>query len=221
MNMQRITRAQAPAGGAGTLLLCLVICLFPGGCAVDRGLEDRGVLKRLEKAENAIALKQLTTPYKKSAYYQYQQILKKHPGNEAALLGLSDLVELYLEWALRAMEESRFQQASLWVERAAGVLPEHPNLEPVQRRLAHLREAQRERHPLQAAGLRQRSAQLEAQLHELGAAAHSKKAEVIIQAPNDSDGRWIYQIMNQAGETGRLSATFRFSSEPSVTLIFK
>lgn len=217
---RRITRAAA--GGLRALLVSLA-CLLPGGCAMERLTEKElwEIQSRLDEAEEAIARDRLTTPFAQSAYFQYLQILEKHPDNQEALLGLADLVEHYLAWALKAMMDGQFEQAGTWLTRATTVLPGHPNLKAAQRRLEQLRTARRERHPLTLAQLREKGARLEQRLLELGLRARRQGAEVIIRAPDDSDGRWVYQVMNGDGKAGRMSATFLRDASPSVTLIYR
>ena len=214
-------------------LVCLLVLLhYLIGCATSppdeaavgaignaKELQQQQIQFFLEQARRALAMDHLTTPFEKSAHYYYLQVMKLQPLDEAARLGLSDLVERYLEWALETAEGGRFEQAAAYLAQAVALEPEHPNIEPVKKRVAYLQQAQRDHHPLTLARLSQRSQSMERKLSELGRKAERLDAEIIIYAPSDQDGRWIYQVMNAAAQTRRLSAILRLHQVPLVTLI--
>ena len=81
--------------------------------------EDTQVLERIAKLQEMAAKSfkkdLLTTPDRKNAYYFYQQILLLDPDNEPAKVGLDQIVERYLAWAVDAAYKKQPAKARSYI----------------------------------------------------------------------------------------------------------
>ena len=74
-------------------------------------------------------------------------------------------------------------------------------------------------HRLDNRQLAARSGELIAQLRSIAAEAKEAKAFVLITAPNDVLGRWIYAQMQEASGEQRLRASIEISDQSAVRLV--
>ena len=77
----------------------------------------------------------LITPDRESAYYFYQQILLLDPDNEPAKVGLDQIVERYLAWAVDAAYKKQPAKARSYIARSNLVDKTHPSIEPTVRQV--------------------------------------------------------------------------------------
>ena len=141
--MKKITKTDAflPLITLSTLAL-LFGCVSQKTSTVhisEQKKEDPQVLERIEKLQE-MAIKSfkkdlLTTPDKKNAYYFYQQILLLDPDNEPAKVGLDQIVERYLAWAVDAAYKKQPAKARSYIARSNLVDKTHPSIEPTSRQV--------------------------------------------------------------------------------------
>ncbi|WP_421866315.1 hypothetical protein [Motiliproteus sp.] len=72
---------------------------------------------------------------------------------------------------------------------------------------------------LQPQALKSRSPAMKALLAQLADRIQAEQARVIIEAPSDPQGRWIYQQLNQRHEEYRIRANLRLASKPAIRLL--
>ncbi len=168
----------------------------------------------LEEARVAFASNRLTTPNEDNAYFRYLQVLAIDPDNAAAEDGINAIVEQYLSWAIDNAREGRFSKAANYVGKASSVDPEHPNIAPVIRLINDSRQQGDRTFRLDRTALRNRAVDpdtFEAIVQEI----LRGESFVIIRAPDDASGRWLYQQLNNLTST-RVQASLEIGIPPAV-----
>ena len=89
----------------------------------------------LEKAQQALSQDDLLYPKEASAYDYFSLILKLNPINENAKRGLEQVVERYVELAIRAINQRLLNRARSMLDRAKLVDKNHPSILPTERQL--------------------------------------------------------------------------------------
>ena len=160
----------------------------------------------LDDAQTAWAGRRLTSPPHDNALDRYRQVLAFLPDDPRALAGLEQITESLFAQAMAAAELQDRREAERLLAEAETVVPDHRGASRVAARVEHLLHSARERIPLDAAKLETRSDELASRLRALGARAKEGDLLVVITAPRDDLGRWIYQQMNAAPPNRRLRA---------------
>lgn len=179
---------------------------------------EREIQHLLAGAATALAADRLTAPPEDCAYYRYVRVLALDPGNADAGIGISDIVERYLNLALREAESRRFGRARHYLNSARSVDDSHPNIEAVTRQIEELERAHSTRYKLPPDGLESKSVAVAARLREIGREIARRGATIVITARSDSEGRWIYQQLNEVTGT-RVRAQLQLGTPPSVELL--
>ncbi|WP_207062506.1 tetratricopeptide repeat protein [Motiliproteus sp. SC1-56] len=178
------------------------------------------VLELFDQADQAVAERRLTSPVDRSAWHYYRQILTLVPDNLEARQGLVNVVERYIQWSDAALRQGRVGQARQYLERGAQVLPQHP---PLQERMAQLRSRPSTSEHyigLDADALEGRTDALREQLANAAEQIRRHDARVVIEAPSDRAGRWLYQQLNSRHEEYRIRANLRLQQRPGLRLIY-
>lgn len=89
------------------------------------------ISQHLAQAEKDIAALRLTTPKEKSAYLQYQAVLKMDPQNKEAHDGLRRIVDKYIWLIKKSISANQLDRARRYLGRAETVLPGDPSLKPL------------------------------------------------------------------------------------------
>jgi serine/threonine protein kinase len=79
-------------------------------------------------ADKDISALRLTSPKGNNAVEKYQQVLRNDPDNTLALDGMNNVAGKYLGLAEKSLQKGDLQQASEYVDKAAGVYSEHPGI---------------------------------------------------------------------------------------------
>ncbi len=95
----------------------------------------------LNAAKADINALRLTSPAGNNAQGKYNRILAMEPGHEHALKGLDDIVSEYIRLMDQALANNNVPLAEKYMEKAAGVNADHPDLPAAAARLARSREA--------------------------------------------------------------------------------
>ncbi len=193
----------------------------PAHTSVTEGPTEREqqINRLLGMAYIAYTESRLTTPVEDNAYLHYSQVLALDTDNEEALLGLNQVVERYLEWAISNVDRGNFSIATDYVNKASSIDEFHPNIPAVRNLIADQQNRDRRSVPLSTAGLSARDPALSAELVKIGKFAASNEATVIIHARNDAEGRWIYQQLNSEAET-RVRARLELGTRPRLRLLY-
>ncbi len=189
---------------------------------------QRAIERLLADAQASLARRELTTPESRNAWIYYQQILKIDAAEPRALQGLEKIVETYVVWADAAMQKGDQASARTYLLRAAQVLPESAALAAAQRRLQAVPASIRKGdagaedpafRPIDRQQLALRSPALVRQLSALADEVRARNSRVQILAPDDQQGRWIYQQLNDRHEAYRVRASLLIAPRPGVRLL--
>lgn len=173
----------------------------------------------LQKALLAYNEERLTTPFDDNAYFHYLRVLALDPENPQAIHGLNDIVERYLDLAINHANLFEFKFASDFLAKARSVDDTHPNIQAVENKINQLKSARKNRVILPLTQVKSRSSDLSNRLRDIGRTIARQNASVIIKAPSDVHGRWIYQQLNDADEH-RVRAEFRVGEQTEVMLLY-
>ncbi len=167
----------------------------------------------------ALAEDRLMTPPEGSALSLFNRVLNSQPDNAVALQGIRDIAGRYLELASAAARQGQFDSAANYLRRAESVLPGHEGLAAAWQSLELERSRTHSVHSLDGRQLLARDAALVARLGELAAQARELEAFVMITAPNDAHGRWVYAQMQDSLPDYRLRADIEIGERPAVRLV--
>ena len=162
--------------------------------------------------------RRLTTPKNNSAFLFYRKILLLNPNHQGAIEGISNLSEIYLSWAIRSVESLEFLKAKEYIKKAEFLDPDNLNIVSVKKMVAKRSQQKTILFSLNKKNIVERAT---SQLNFEAIANYLSGSDsyVIIESPNDADGRWIYQKINEF-TSDRIKATFR-TGRSSTVLIFQ
>ncbi len=167
----------------------------------------------------ALAVDRLMTPAEGSALSIFNRVLNGYPNNQVALDGIRDIASRYLELADTAARQGHFANAQLYLRRAETVYPEHPGLAAAARSFELERQRTHSVHLINARELSARSESVIKPLQEIAKQVRDLNIFVMITAPNDTLGRWMYAQMQSAVEGYRLRADIEIGDQPAVRLV--
>ena len=147
------------------------------------------------------------------------QVLSIDPENNYANLGLTEIVEKYLDWALNAAEQKHYRKALDYLNKARSIDDAHPNINAVYMQIEESKLAKQLEFKLSVSELQNRSDNVAVQLEKIALIVEEHNASVVIAARSDKDGRWIYKQLNDATTT-RVKATFLPSTVPFVRVLY-
>lgn len=190
----------------------------------QRELEDaerqrRYVADILFDGLRALRQDRLMTPAYDSAFHYFNRALALDPGNTVALEGMQDILQRYLQLADTASWQGQFDNAELFLRRAAQVDDTHPGISASRQRLNAERQRTHSVHLLDARQLSARNDAVVRQLRELASVVASLNAFVLITAPSDESGRWIYNQMQEALAEYRVRGDIEIGEQPSIRLV--
>jgi tetratricopeptide (TPR) repeat protein len=106
------------------------------GAVGEPGSHEQQVADALARANQAVAELRLTTPESDSAMFHFQQVLSLDPENQAARDGVRDIVLRYVSLSDSAAASGNRAQAGTYLERAASISPNDPEVIAARARLA-------------------------------------------------------------------------------------
>ncbi len=178
------------------------------------------VLELLDAADRALKDRRLSKPRGDSAVDYYRRVLALLPGYEEAQQGLKTIVDRYIEWSDAAVRQGRSDRALSYLARARQIDADDPDIVQAAQRLRTLGQREIGYVRLDARELRLKSADLVLVLGRLADRVRAESARVVIQAPTDAQGRWIYRQLNQRHENFRIRASLRLDAQPGVRLLY-
>ncbi|WP_143821103.1 hypothetical protein [Motiliproteus sp. MSK22-1] len=187
-----------------------------------RNQQIHQILVMLGEAELAMADKRLTTPENYNAASFYKRVLALSPENKEAKQGLVKIVNRYIQWSDAALQQGQIRTARSYLNRAAKVIPEHPELPAAIKRLSSIPAPKTAGDfiALDVAELNDKSAVAKNKLQQIADRVRDQDARVIIEVPSDKLGRWVYQQMNQRHEEYRIRANLRLGSKVGIRLLY-
>jgi serine/threonine protein kinase/tetratricopeptide (TPR) repeat protein len=96
--------------------------------AAEATEKSAAVEQHLARAQTALAALRLTGPPRDNALEHYREVLKLEPASDSARAGIERIVTTYLRLATEARAEDDPEQATVYLERAARVLPSDPRI---------------------------------------------------------------------------------------------
>jgi tetratricopeptide (TPR) repeat protein len=108
----------------------------PDSAAAAEAAQAQQIAEALRRAEQAVAELRLTTPESDSAMFHYQQVLSLDPENATARAGVRNIVLRYVSLADSAAASGNRSQAATYLERAASISPNDPEVIAARARLA-------------------------------------------------------------------------------------
>jgi hypothetical protein len=100
------------------------------------GTREEQIAAALARAQQAVDELRLTTPESDSAMFHYQQVLSLDPENAAAQEGIRQIVLRYVSLSDSAAASGNRAQAGTYLERAASISPNDPEVIAARARLA-------------------------------------------------------------------------------------
>ena len=177
------------------------------------------VRQLLARAQDALAADHLTYPAKGSAITLFDAVRAIDPDNADAQRGLDTIVERYVDMSERAASQGQLARARSMLDRARIVDPDHPAIEPNERRLKLLNNAEHERLRIDAQQLRGKNAGLITALKSIGVKARAEHCRAIIRVGSDAQGRWVYQQMSSGPGERRIRAQVQIGTPPQVEVL--
>ena len=162
--------------------------------------------------------RRLTTPKNNSAFLFYRKILLLNPNHQGAIEGISNLSEIYLSWAIRSVESLEFLKAKEYIKKAEFLDPDNLNIVSVKKMVAKRSQQKTILFSLNKKNIVERATS-QINFEAIANYLSGSDSYVIIESPNDADGRWIYQKINEI-TSERIKASFRSGPFSSV-LIFQ
>ena len=169
-------------------------------------------------AIKAIKDKRLTTPENNSAFLFYKRILAINANHQGAIEGISNLSEIYLSWAIRSIESLDFKKAKEYLGKAEFLDSNNLNIVSVRKMLVKRSQQKTKRFSLTKEKITDRAVS-QINFEAIANYLSGSDSYVIIESPNDADGRWIYQKINEI-TSDRIKASFR-TGRSSTVLIFQ
>lgn len=192
--------------------------------ARQRELEDaerhrRYVADILYSGLRALRADRLMTPPEDSAFHYFNRALALDPGNTVAEEGLQDILQRYLQLADTASWQGQFDNAELFLRRAADVDDQHPGIQVARDKLQLERQRTHSVYRIDSGGLRSRHEDVVRQLQDVAAVLAANDIFVLITAPSDETGRWIYAQLQDALSNQRVRADIEIGEQASVRLV--
>jgi hypothetical protein len=118
------------------------------------------------------------------------------------------------------MQQGRTDRARRYLAKARQVAPDDPDIGQAAQRLRKLGRRSGGYTRLDAREVGLKSLDLVRVLGRLADRIRAENARVVIQAPTDAQGRWIYQQLNRRHEDFRIRANLRLDAQPGVRLLY-
>jgi hypothetical protein len=181
----------------------------------------------LEQARVARQQNRLTTPVDDNAYLRYLQVLALVPEHPQALMGIADLAEQYLAWAIANVNSGDLRSATNYINKARSIDENHPDIIAVEAMARDSRKVQHMDYTFPAITLDTFSPPDEPRaspspeftaLTKVAQLIDESSAPIIIFANSDALGRQIYQFLNNLTQD-RISAQFELHEKTLIRLM--
>lgn len=183
----------------------------------------------LEKADDSYLAKRYTQPRHNNAYDRYQAVLMISPGNKRALMGLQRVEEAYIALIDGELDSGSLYHAKSFLAILEEYYPHSDHLAGLRKRVAAAEPASLpspdvndlliKEYLLNPGDLRARNAKARKLVIEIATRVATTKEAVLILARNDSEGRWVYQVMNEATPEYRVRGDIQLRNRPAIHLL--
>lgn len=167
----------------------------------------------------ALRSDRLMMPPEDSAYHYFSRVLAFEPDNTIAHDGMRDIALRYLQLADTASRQGQFDNAETILRRAESVDDELPAIAVARQTLATARAQTHSVHTLNNRQLLGRQASVAQQLEGIARLVAENNTFVLITAPNDELGRWIYAQLQASMTEMRLRADIEIGEQATVRLV--
>jgi hypothetical protein len=178
----------------------------------------RAIEVLLREADQAQRELRLTTPADDNALDRYLHVLVLAPSEPRAREGIARIAATYRELAAQAARGGNEDDARSYLDLATQVAPQSAELAPLRALVEQIVSRPVRRIALDGDAVAAEDAGLASRLANLGTEAKENDLFVVIRAPRDDWGRWIYQQMNGAPPAVRLRARSELSRDTLVEL---
>ncbi len=186
----------------------------------------------LQDAEIALSRDQLMTPSHRNALDKYKAVLLFDKSNTDALLGIGKVVTRYCELAQSSASKGQFGQAKVFLARAESIEPDMSVIATTRKFIAQtqrnftqlvtlqnpVEKKNNSEISLSRPQLQNRAQSLADELQTIALEIRETDQYVLIVAPTDADGRWVYQEMKKAVPGYRLRGDIRRGKIPKIVL---
>ncbi len=186
----------------------------------------------LAAADAALEAHRLTLPVHDNAYDRYQGVLLLAPDNVRAQSGLDSVLLAYVDLIRSALRRNQAAEASRLLAQARDYYGDNPLLAEMDEAIVQAREKARrqlellgqqevvgQEFELPAADLSRKSEKIRAFLVKVAQRLRETDESVLIVAPTDAQGRWIYKQMKEAVPDYRIRGDIRLSPTPGLKLL--
>lgn len=167
----------------------------------------------------ALNANRLLTPPEISAHAYFSRVLAIEPDNEVAKKGIQDIVVKYLQLAEQTGRQGQFDSAKTFLRRAEQVDASHMGIASAWAALEREMNSTDLVLGINASDLARQSIELVDVLAGIAEKARESGAFVLITAPNDIQGRWIYAQMQAAIVGHRLRGDIELGDTPMIRLV--
>lgn len=197
---------------------------------------DKVTMRLIRMGEYALSERRLLTPEDDNANMYFQIALGRDPGNYDAILGISTIVDTYLDWAVLAAERGEYRKANEYLDNARFVNRDDPSISVVATRVENIKRLAQAspKQPVTSQEAVPEASEdvfiLPQNLFELSEEEILEKIQPIIDRitetqravdinwPNDKEGRLIYQILNSRTPEFRVRAMIYHRARYTVEL---
>ncbi len=177
--------------------------LSPPNLSGEAPKDHEKIRKLLEAADLAIQKDQLLYPEEDNAYTHLSSVIDLETDNIKARRGFEKIIERYIQLSISAIGRKQFNRAQSMLDRARLVDKEHPSIQPAQKQLDLVSSSTVD---ILKIGNTKFDAELEQKIGSFGLVKPKKNCRFLISAPNDKQGRLIYQKLKSHQNNIKLNA---------------
>jgi len=200
---------------------------YPSLAELEQARRDREDAERhrqyvaniLYDGMRALREDRLTTPAEDSAFHYFNRALALDPGNQVAIDGVQEIVARYLELMEKASRQGHFETAEQFLDRARMVNPDASGIAAAIDNLQMERERTHSVHRFEFVGVRNQQPSVAESLRQIASTVSETNAFVLITAPSDEMGRWMYAQVQSGMNNSRIRADIEIGEQPSVRLV--
>tara|TARA_B110000977_G_C11032169_1_gene475708 strand:+ start:1126 stop:1719 length:594 start_codon:yes stop_codon:yes gene_type:complete len=153
----------------------------------------------LNEADKAIERGRFIAPQFDNANGYYRKVLVLDAGNEQALAGIQNLIEILSLKAKQSLEIDRIRDYRVYTSWIEQIAPSSPVLAELNA-LDPDRQTSGDSWTIAVSDLKARNSNAKKSIKQAALTAKAYQSRVKIIAPTDADGRWIYQQMRSVAD---------------------
>ena len=211
------------------VVLLALFFVAPLAAAQESSAPKALIDRVLQKADTAFLAKHYTQPQHNNAYDRYQAVLLIDPDNIRAQAGLKQIEAAYVAMLEGELSEGSVQHARYFLSILKEYYPHSSNLAVLQQKVAAAMTRQlpapdfsdllTKKYDLNGRDLAARNAKARGAVVQIAQRVEKSREAVLILARNDAEGRWIYQVMNEATPAYRVRGDIQLRNSPAIHLL--